>query len=541
MLHPSQQQQQQQQQLNQQSQFAQVHSQSLPINLNPQQNQQLVSMGPISTSTQDIYKSPQSPSYKSYHGLGQQPYKIPSQSAGSFNMSRGINMRQQSPPHAQTAKALQQQQQATIKEMYRSNSLPINTTVIQLQNMQKEDNFVMPRYQVQKSGQRGASQQHSRSRSNSMIMRQGQQGFPLLQAANSEPTLNASSALLAQLLTSTNQSGGLLGKTTTAAATQLQQQQQRTVSANQLFSPNSNNTTPLVQTPQNSNASSIQLSSKQQSQTSSSSTSQSSTSSSYLYSANTPTLSPDSAIDHDLPLSPDRGGNSSSGGGSTSLLSKYQPRESQRRAGHIHAEQKRRYNIKNGFDMLHSLIPQLQQNPNAKLSKASMLQKGAEYIKQLRMERSAVHEQMEALRKEIDTLNNSLNHLHTALPANGVPVSRQGNVKEMYNEYVMQRTKQNWKFWIFGLIFEPLMNSYNSTVSVASLEELCRTAQLWVDNSCSLVEIRPAVSNKLRELSTTTDILSDNPTSLQEEVMRIVAMNSNSKKNKQNPQNEGPS
>lgn len=40
----------------------------------------------------------------------------------------------------------------------------------------------------------------------------------------------------------------------------------------------------------------------------------------------------------------------------------------QRRVGHIHAEQKRRYNIKNGFDMLHSLIPQLNQNPNAKVS-----------------------------------------------------------------------------------------------------------------------------------------------------------------------------
>lgn len=39
-----------------------------------------------------------------------------------------------------------------------------------------------------------------------------------------------------------------------------------------------------------------------------------------------------------------------------------------RRVGHIHAEQKRRYNIKNGFDTLHSLIPQLSQNPNSKVS-----------------------------------------------------------------------------------------------------------------------------------------------------------------------------
>lgn len=43
----------------------------------------------------------------------------------------------------------------------------------------------------------------------------------------------------------------------------------------------------------------------------------------------------------------------------------------------------------------------------------------------------------------------------------------------------------------FGLIFEPLLNSFNSTVSVANLDELYRTAKLWVDQNCSLVELRP--------------------------------------------------
>jgi MAX-like protein X len=101
-----------------------------------------------------------------------------------------------------------------------------------------------------------------------------------------------------------------------------------------------------------------------------------------------------------------------------------------------------------------------------------MLQKGAEYIKQLRMERAALSEQMESLRKEIETLTNSLkyaltyfeikfnltnylinfySHLQSALPANGATnVSRQrnGRMKEMYQEFVMQRTMQNWKYWI---------------------------------------------------------------------------------------------
>lgn len=66
-------------------------------------------------------------------------------------------------------------------------------------------------------------------------------------------------------------------------------------------------------------------------------------------------LSPEIAMDHHEigggPLSPSKD-------------TKYP----QRRAGHIHAEQKRRYNIKNGFDVLQSLIPQLQQNPTAKVA-----------------------------------------------------------------------------------------------------------------------------------------------------------------------------
>ena len=80
----------------------------------------------------------------------------------------------------------------------------------------------------------------------------------------------------------------------------------------------------------------------------------------------------------------------------------------QRRVGHIHAEQKRRYNIKNGFDMLHSLIPQLSQNPNTKLSKAAMLQKGADYIKQLRSERHQLNEEIDSLKHQIECLNTSI-------------------------------------------------------------------------------------------------------------------------------------
>lgn len=45
-------------------------------------------------------------------------------------------------------------------------------------------------------------------------------------------------------------------------------------------------------------------------------------------------------------------------------------------------------------------------------------------------------------------------HLHSVLPANGAPVSRQrtSRVKEMYTEYVREKTMQNWKFWIVSTL-----------------------------------------------------------------------------------------
>ncbi|CAG7720771.1 unnamed protein product, partial [Allacma fusca] len=197
--------------------------------------------------------------------------------------------------------------------------------------------------------------------------------------------------------------------------------------------------------------------------------------------------------------------------------------EEHRRVCHINAEQKRRCNIKNGFDMLHSLIPQLSHNPNAKVSKAAMLQKGAEYIRQLKLERAQLKEEIEAHRQEVDALNSAINNCQSMLPATGAPVSRQrtNKMKEMFDQWVRIRTTDNWRFWIFSILIRPLLDSYNNTVSTASVDELCRTVLAWVDQHCSLVDLRPAVLNSLRYLCTTTDILTS-PGNLPEEAYKAV-------------------
>uniref|UniRef100_A0A8C4PCW2 MLX interacting protein like n=1 Tax=Dromaius novaehollandiae TaxID=8790 RepID=A0A8C4PCW2_DRONO len=121
-----------------------------------------------------------------------------------------------------------------------------------------------------------------------------------------------------------------------------------------------------------------------------------------------------------------------------------------RRITHISAEQKRRFNIKLGFDTLHSLVSTLSTQPSIKVSKATTLQKTAEYICKLQQERAALQDEAQRLREQIEELNGSINLCQEQLPATGVPITRQrfDQMRSMFDEYVRSSTLQNWKFWI---------------------------------------------------------------------------------------------
>ncbi|XP_041949412.1 carbohydrate-responsive element-binding protein-like isoform X1 [Alosa sapidissima] len=182
-----------------------------------------------------------------------------------------------------------------------------------------------------------------------------------------------------------------------------------------------------------------------------------------------------------------------------------------RRITHISAEQKRRFNIKLGFDTLNSVVTSLSSQPSIKISKATTLQKTADYVSKMQQERAQLHEEAHRLREEIMGLNNAISVCQQQLPATGVPITPQrfDHMREKFREYVRAQTLHNWKFWIFSIIIEPLFESYNSIVSTASLEELCRTTLSWLDQHCSLPALRPTVLNSLRLLSTSTSILTD--------------------------------
>ncbi|NWZ21042.1 MLXPL protein, partial [Asarcornis scutulata] len=194
-----------------------------------------------------------------------------------------------------------------------------------------------------------------------------------------------------------------------------------------------------------------------------------------------------------------------------------------RRITHISAEQKRRFNIKLGFDTLHSLVSTLSTQPSIKVSKATTLQKTAEYICKLQQERAALQDEAQRLREQIEELNSSINLCQEQLPATGVPITRQrfDQMRSMFDEYIRSSTLQNWKFWIFSIIIRPLFESFNGMVSTASMESLTQTSLAWLDQHCSLPALRPTVLSSLRQLSISTSILSD-PARIPEQATRAV-------------------
>ncbi|XP_032184225.1 carbohydrate-responsive element-binding protein isoform X5 [Mustela erminea] len=165
-----------------------------------------------------------------------------------------------------------------------------------------------------------------------------------------------------------------------------------------------------------------------------------------------------------------------------------------RRITHISAEQKRRFNIKLGFDTLHGLVSTLSAQPSLKVSKATTLQKTAEYIAMLQQERAAMQEEAQQLRDQIEELNAAINLCQQQLPATGVPITHQrfDQMRDMFDEYVRTRTLHNWKFWVFSILIRPLFESFNGMVSTASLQSLRQTSLAWLDQYCSLPALRPS-------------------------------------------------
>jgi MAX-like protein X len=148
------------------------------------------------------------------------------------------------------------------------------------------------------------------------------------------------------------------------------------------------------------------------------------------------------------------------------------------------AEQKRRCNIQHGFDRLQILVPSLR-DKNAKVSKAVMLQKTSDYIKELQKAKDQRVADLNLYKREIEDLSNKITDCQNQLPASGVSVT--GNLNRMekfeqkFNNYVKEKTLENWKFYLFSIFLKPLFDNFVSNVNTSSKENIERTFYEWQD------------------------------------------------------------
>lgn len=176
----------------------------------------------------------------------------------------------------------------------------------------------------------------------------------------------------------------------------------------------------------------------------------------------------------------------------TSYKDSYKDR---RRQAHTQAEQKRRDAIKKGYDDLQSIVPTCQQQSEfavgtQKISKATILQKTIDYIQFLHKEKKKQEEEVSTLRKEVMALKIMKTNYEQIVEAHQ-------NNPQRGEEQVSDQVK----FRIFQSIMDSLFQTFSSSVSVNSFQELSACVFGWIEEHCKPQMLRDFVVGVLRQLS----------------------------------------
>ena len=91
-------------------------------------------------------------------------------------------------------------------------------------------------------------------------------------------------------------------------------------------------------------------------------------------------------------------------------------------------------------------------------------------------------------------------HLQNKLPDNGAVfgmnhdtnslVAVKRSLPDQFADHVVERTHQNWKYWVFTSIMGHFVHSFAQEVSNASQHDFETTSIEWITNSMSLQQLR---------------------------------------------------
>eukprot|EP00127_Corallochytrium_limacisporum_P007464 Clim_evm9s252 gene=Clim_evmTU9s252 len=173
----------------------------------------------------------------------------------------------------------------------------------------------------------------------------------------------------------------------------------------------------------------------------------------------------------------------------------------EKRAAHIQAEQKRRNNIKAGFDELQSMIPACKK-VRTRQSKAAILRKTVDYIQSLQKGNEQLYTEVNSARKQVDILKMVIMKFQQSGQAvdPNTGAATPGSVMATTNA----NTGNTVKFYLFCVVVDKLWESFDASVSIDSPEEFARTLSLWLQKCCSPDALTDQLYSALRALGTMT-------------------------------------
>ncbi|CAB3402658.1 unnamed protein product [Caenorhabditis bovis] len=204
--------------------------------------------------------------------------------------------------------------------------------------------------------------------------------------------------------------------------------------------------------------------------------------------------------------------------------------EERKRILHLHAEQNRRSALKDGFDQLMDMIPDLYSG-GVKPTNAVVLAKAADHIRKLQKTQKENEKKKEKIKAKIEKLNQQITALQTNLPASSNSASSSAQVdsktslENFFDRYTKEKSKADWRFWVMSKMLQPICtgntNSFASCVAgeTASRQDIAASCSDWIQQNWQPSELRPLASTLLVHLATNTDILTE-PKSLEDYVAK---------------------
>ncbi|CAI2348957.1 unnamed protein product [Caenorhabditis sp. 36 PRJEB53466] len=203
--------------------------------------------------------------------------------------------------------------------------------------------------------------------------------------------------------------------------------------------------------------------------------------------------------------------------------------EERKRILHLHAEQNRRSALKDGFDQLMDIIPDLYSG-GVKPTNAVVLAKAADHIRRLQGDKWEKTQKIDEAKSKIEKLNQRIASLQSNLPQSSAPssssqVDSKTSLETFFDRYVKDGTKKDWRFWVMCQMLKPLCvtqtNSYASSVAgdSSSRNEVAATCSDWLNKNWKATELRPLASTLLVSLATNSSILAE-PETLPDYVMQ---------------------